>query len=71
MPFSNSILGGAAALTRPAIKSPNFVHNVSGWSINKDGSAEFNNLTARGTITATEFDGTDFYIASNGMFFYT
>jgi hypothetical protein len=51
MGFSNDILGGAAALIRAAIKSPNFVHNSTGWSINKDGSVEFNNGTFRGTIS--------------------
>ena len=36
---------GSTALRIPAINSPNFVHGVSGWSINKDGSAEFNSVT--------------------------
>lgn len=35
---------GLGQLVIPSIKSPNFVHNVSGWSINKDGSAEFHSL---------------------------
>src|SRR6266540_2524625 len=39
-PFTNPIVGGTA-LVRPAIKSPNYVPGVSGWSINRDGSAEF------------------------------
>lgn len=52
MPFSNPITGGQGALIRPAIKSPNYVPNVSGWSINRDGSAEFNNVVVRGNITA-------------------
>jgi hypothetical protein len=47
--FSNPVFGGDV-LVRPSIKSPNFVHNVSGWSINRDGSAEFQNLLARATI---------------------
>jgi hypothetical protein len=34
----------------PALKSPNFVAGVSGWSINRDGSAEFNNVTVRGEV---------------------
>lgn len=49
MAFTNSIVGGQGTLVRPAIKSPNFLTGVSGWSINKDGSAEFNNVVIRGT----------------------
>lgn len=51
MAFENSILAGKK-LVREAIQSPNYVTGVSGWTINKDGSAEFSNLTARGNITA-------------------
>jgi hypothetical protein len=57
---------GSTVLRRPAIQSPNFVTTVSGWTINADGSAEFNNLAIRGT-----FNGTDFVINSSGMFFYS
>jgi len=63
--FSNEIVGGAAALIRAAIKSPNFEHLVQGWTINKDGSAEFDNLTVRGT-----FSGTEFILDSSGLFIY-
>lgn len=66
MAFTNEITGGQGALVRPAIKSPNFATGVSGWSINRDGSAEFNNLTLRGT-----FNGTDYTINSLGAFFYS
>ena len=57
---------GSTILRRPAIQSPNFVTTVSGWTINADGSAEFNNLTIRGT-----FQGTEFVINSSGQFFYS
>lgn len=57
---------GSTVLRRPAIQSPNFVTTVSGWTINEDGSAEFNNLSIRGT-----FNGTDFVINSAGAFFYS
>jgi hypothetical protein len=63
---NNSILAGAGTLIRTMIQSPNYVPGVSGWTINKDGSAEFNNLTVRGT-----FAGTDFVINSAGIFFYS
>ena len=62
--FPDSAVGGVTLLT-PAIQSPNFESNTSGWQINQNGSAQFNNLTIRGT-----FNGTDFIINANGMFFY-
>ena len=65
MSFSNPVTGGQGALVRPAIKSPNYVAGSSGWTINRDGSAEFNNLTLRGT-----FNGTNYVINSSGAFFY-
>jgi hypothetical protein len=48
--FSNPIAGGGGALIRPSIHSPDFVAGSAGWSINKDGTAEFNGITVRGTI---------------------
>jgi hypothetical protein len=60
MTFRNSVVGGTT-LVRPAIKSPNYTPGVDGWSINADGSAEFNNITIRGgTVisgTALYYDG--------------
>lgn len=50
MGFSNPIVGGET-LIRRAIKSPDFVTNVSGWSINRDGTAEFLEAIIRGTIS--------------------
>lgn len=60
MGFQNPITGSQGALERPAIKSPNFVHNTSGWSIARDGSAEFNNIVIRGGSTV---GGTALYYA--------
>lgn len=68
--FGNPIVGGVM-LTRPAIASPDYVAGSTGWSINQDGSAEFNNGTFRGTITAAVFEGTNFIIDSAGIFFYS
>lgn len=49
----NPIVGGIT-LRIPAIRSPDYVAGVSGWTINVDGTAEFNNVTIRGTfITGT------------------
>lgn len=62
----NPVVGGVGALIRAFIRSPNFVAGSSGWTINKDGSAEFNNLTVRGT-----FAGTNFIINASGAFFYS
>jgi hypothetical protein len=66
MAFSNPITGGQGTLVRPAIKSPDYSPGVSGWTINRDGSAEFNNLTIRGT-----FNGTDFILNTDGFFLYS
>ena len=55
MAFSNPITGGQGTLVRPAIKSPDFVTGSTGWSINKDGSAEFNDVVIRGgTVVSGE-----------------
>jgi hypothetical protein len=56
---------GLGNLAIPSIQSPNFLHNVTGWQIDKNGNAEFNNLQIRGT-----FLGLDFIINSSGAFFY-
>lgn len=64
--FSNPVFGGNGTLIRPAAQSPNYVAGSTGWMIARDGSAEFNNLTIRGT-----FQGTDFIINSSGIFLYS
>lgn len=57
----NPVVGGTM-LRRAAIQSPNFVTGSAGWTINQDGSAEFNNLVIRnGQIvsgTALYYSGT-------------
>jgi hypothetical protein len=65
MPFKNTIIGGQAALIRAAERSPNFVTGSAGWQISKDGTAEFNNMTVRGSFT-----GSDFIINQAGLFIY-
>lgn len=65
MGFRNPILGGGGALVRPAIKSPNYQSGVAGWTINRAGDAEFNDLTVRGV-----FQGLDFVQSAEGIFFY-
>lgn len=56
--FRNPITGGQGALVRPAIKSPNYVAATIGWTINKDGTAEFNNVTVRGSVFVVGANGT-------------
>ena len=43
--FSNSIVTKLGQIVAKSIRSPNFQHGVSGWSINKDGSAEFHDVS--------------------------
>lgn len=49
MPFTNPIVGGNK-LIREAIQSPNYVAGSSGWTINRDGTAEFAQATIRGNV---------------------
>lgn len=48
MGFSNPIASAGGALVRDAIHSPDYVPGVSGWSINEDGTAEFQAVTIGG-----------------------
>jgi hypothetical protein len=66
--FANSIIGGAETLIRKAIRSANYVAGVAGWTINKDGSAEFSDVTIRGDIALSDFYApiTSVYDASSG-----
>ena len=57
---------GSTVLRRPAIQSPDYVTGAAGWSINASGSAEFNNVTIRGTL-----EGPDYIINSAGIYFYS
>lgn len=52
MPFPEIVVSALGSLVRAAIKSPNYVAGVSGWSINKDGTAEFGDATIRGGVIA-------------------
>ena len=64
--FQHDIAGGQGNLIATSVQSPNYVPGVSGWQVKKDGSAEFNNLTIRGTFAAP-----DFIINSTGEYFYS
>lgn len=65
MAFSNPVVGGTA-LIRPAIRSPNYVPGTTGWSINKDGSAEFGDATIRGNVVVVTPGGNSIDIVSAG-----
>ncbi len=43
--FSHDIAGGSGSLIAESVKSPNFVHGVSGWQIARNGSAEFHDIS--------------------------
>lgn len=49
MAFADPLVNGSV-LVRPAIQSPDYVAGVSGWTINRDGSVEFNGGTFRGDV---------------------
>lgn len=61
MPFSDPIVGGNT-LIRNAIQSVNYTAGVSGWTINRDGSAEFNDVTVRGDLYVVDPDGSYVHI---------
>lgn len=50
--FLNQIVGGGGQLVIDNIHSQNYVAGVSGWSINRDGSAEFSDVDVRGSLLA-------------------
>lgn len=50
MPFSDPIIGGGGDLIRTAIRSPGYVPGSAGWSINRDGTAEFADAVLRGQL---------------------
>lgn len=59
MPFTNSEVAGGGKLTRFAIQSPNYAAGSAGWTINRDGSAEFNNITVRGILDVIDASGAE------------
>lgn len=78
MAFQHDIAGGNGNLVVTAVKSPNFVHGVSGWSINRDGSAEFHTIsipagsggaviTFASTAPSSPHVGDIWYDTSNGL----
>lgn len=68
MAFRNPPIAGLV-LVRPALQSPNYVAGSAGWSINRNGSAEFNAGTFRGPIT-TVVSGDTALLQGNALMFY-
>lgn len=57
MPFRNPLVSGTA-LARSAINSPGYTPGTTGWTINRDGSAEFADVVIRGgELLITDPDG--------------
>lgn len=56
MSFTDPIVGGTT-LIRDAIHSANYSAGTAGWTINADGTAEFNNVTVRGSLVVASASG--------------
>jgi hypothetical protein len=48
--FTNAVVGGAETLIRTAIKSFGYIAGVFGWRLARNGDAEFNDATIRGSL---------------------
>jgi len=48
--WTSPIAAGDGSLIYPAIKSPNYVPNTSGWLLDRDGDADLNNVNVRGDL---------------------
>ena len=62
--FNNPVVG-ALALIRKAIRSPNYQAGTEGWTVNQDGSAEFNDVVVRGEVDVVGTDGSRVKVDSN------
>lgn len=49
--FSNPVVNAAGTLIREVMKSINYITGVDGWAIFKNGNAEFNDGTFRGSLS--------------------
>lgn len=63
--FGNPVMAGNN-LARTQMQSPNYVLNVTGWAIRKDGTAQFTGVV----LVGGSFTGSNFVINSSGEFFY-
>ena len=75
--FQHDIAGGSGDLIISQVQSPNFVHGISGWSIDRDGTAEFQDVILPGgtgitvtfsaTAPASPATGDLWYNTANGL----
>jgi hypothetical protein len=65
VPFTNPLVAGNT-LIREAIQSPDYVAGVSGWTINKDGTAEFNSVVVRGVLDVKGPDNSEVEVITGG-----
>lgn len=61
MPFSNPLVAGNT-LIRESIESEGFQTGIQGWSIQRDGDAEFNDVSIRGELSVSGSDTTEISI---------
>lgn len=65
----NPLVGARGTLIRDAIRSRDYVAGSSGWSINADGTAEFNGVTIRGSGVFGDPNGERIELTDNGEIF--
>jgi hypothetical protein len=66
---SLTIYADSIQTNTPILKSYNYVPGSTGWAIKGDGSAEFDNILARGTIETGDNINYYTYMGSNGLFY--
>ena len=69
--FPDSFAGNQGTMLTETLQSSPFVPGSVGWQIKRNGDAQFNNGTFTGVVTGSTFEGTDFIINPNGIFFYS
>ena len=63
--FPNEVAPGGVLIV-PSIHSPGYVTDVSGWSVNQDGTAQFNGISLEGGTIS----GPDWTLDDSGLFMY-
>lgn len=65
MAFASDVVGGGGELVRTRIHSRGYVAGVSGWTIDRDGNAEFNSVTVRGDFILGTYPGGPYIFGDN------
>ncbi len=55
VPWANPAFGNGGGLVFTSVHSPDYVAGSTGWTLNKDGSAELNGVTVRGTLESVNY----------------